>query len=134
VPHSHRRLLHRDLCGPITPETPSGNIYFLLLVDDYSRYMWVSLLPSKDVVAAVIKNIQAAAERKLGKKLMALRMDRGGEFTTAEFNKYCAELGVPDELTALYSPQQNGIVEHCNQSVVGMIWSMLKAKCLSGVF
>jgi hypothetical protein len=42
------QLLHGDLCGPITPPTPSGNQYFLLLVDDYSRYMWIALLPSKD--------------------------------------------------------------------------------------
>jgi hypothetical protein len=41
-------LVHGDLCGPITPSTPSGNNYFLLLVDDMSRYMWVQLLSGKD--------------------------------------------------------------------------------------
>lgn len=71
------QLLHGDLCGPISPPTPSGNRYFLLLVDDYSRFMWLSLLPSKDGAAAAIKRIQAAAERKSGKKLRALRTDRG---------------------------------------------------------
>lgn len=71
-------LLHGDICGPITPATPSGNKYFLLLVDDYSRFMWISLLPSKDATATAIKNIQAAAERKSGKKLLMLRTNRGG--------------------------------------------------------
>jgi len=51
------QLLHGDICGPITPATPSGNKYFLLLVDDYSRFKWLSLLPSKDAVATAIKNI-----------------------------------------------------------------------------
>jgi transposase InsO family protein len=128
------QLLHGDLCGPITPATPSGNRYFLLLVDDYSRYMWIALLPSKDVAAAAIKNIQAAAERKSGKKLLALRTDRGGEFAAADFNDYCAHLGVRRELTAPYTPQQNGVVERRNQTVVGTARSMMKDKALPGVF
>jgi hypothetical protein len=57
------QLLHGDICGPITPVTPSGNQYFLLLVNDFSRHMWIALLPSKDAATAAIKNIQAAAER-----------------------------------------------------------------------
>lgn len=128
------QLLHGDLCGPISPPTPSGNRYFLLLVDDYSRFMWLSLLPSKDGAAAAIKRIQAAAERKSGKKLRALRTDRRGEFLVHHFADYCAELGVRREMTAPYSPQQNGVVERRNQSVVGTARSMLKAKGLPGMF
>jgi transposase InsO family protein len=128
------QLIHGDICGPITPPTPSGNRYFLLLVDDYSRYMWIALLPSKDAAAAAIKNIQAAAERKSGKKLLALRTDRGGEFAATDFTNYCAQLGVRRELTAPYTPQQNGVVERRNQSVVGMARSILKAKALPSVF
>ena len=127
-------LVHGDLCGPITPATPSGNRYFLLLVDDYSRYMWVALLPTKDAAPTAIQRIQAAAERKSGKKLRALRTDRGGEFTVGNFNKYFAELGIRRELTAPYTPQQNGVVERRNQTVVGTARSMLKAKGLPGKF
>lgn len=82
-------LLHGDLCGPISPPTPSGNRYFLLLVDDYSHFMCVALLPSKDGAPAAIRWIQAAAERKSGHKLRTLRTDRGGggggEFTVGHF-------------------------------------------------
>jgi histone deacetylase 1/2 len=88
------QLLHGNLCGPISPPTPSGNRYFLLLVDDYSRYMWVVLLPSKDEAASAIKRVQAAAERKTDKKLLALRTDRGGEFTAADFAEYYTQLGL----------------------------------------
>jgi transposase InsO family protein len=104
-------LVHGDICGPITPATPSGNRYFLLLVDDYSRYMWVVLLPTKDGAPAAIKHVQAAAEQKSGKKLYALRTDRGGEFTVNHFNDYFTELGVQRQLTAPYSPPQNGVIE-----------------------
>jgi hypothetical protein len=71
-------LVHSDLCSPITPTTSSSNQYFLLLVDDLSRYMWLVLLPSKDQVTATIKNFQAVVEVETGHKLKALRTDRGG--------------------------------------------------------
>jgi transposase InsO family protein len=122
------QLLHGDICGPISPATPSGNKYFLLLVDDYSRYMWIDLLPSKDTATTAIKNIQAEAERKSGKKLLMLRTDRGGEFAATDFVNYCAQLGVRRQLAASYTPQQNGVVERRNQTVVGTARSMMKAK------
>jgi transposase InsO family protein len=125
-------LIHGDLCGPITPATPSGNWYFLLLVDDYSRFLWVVLLPTKDGAPAAIKNVQVAAERNSGKQLRALRTDRGGEFTVNHFKEYFEELGVQRQLT--YSPQQNGVVEQRNQTVVGAPRSVLKVKDLSGTF
>jgi hypothetical protein len=53
------KLVHGDLCGPISPATSRGNKYFLLLVDDLSRYMWVAVIPSNDHAATVIKDIQA---------------------------------------------------------------------------
>jgi hypothetical protein len=56
------KLVHGDLCGPISPATPSGNAYFLLLVDDHSRYMWVSMLVSKNQAAAMIKEYQVGVE------------------------------------------------------------------------
>jgi hypothetical protein len=55
-------LIHGDLCGPITPMTPSGNRYFILLVDDISRYMWVKALRSKDAATEAIKLYQASVE------------------------------------------------------------------------
>jgi hypothetical protein len=87
-------LVHGDLCGPISPVTPRGNKYFLLLVDDLSRYMWVATIPSKDRAAAAIKDIQAQADGESGLKLKALRTDHGGEFTVMEFMDYCVAEGV----------------------------------------
>jgi transposase InsO family protein len=127
-------LLHGDLCGPITPATPSGNRYILLLVDDYSRYMWLTLLPSKDGAALAIRRVQAAAERKSGHQLVALRTDWGGEFTSANLTAYCADLGIHRQHSAPYTPQQNGVVEHRNQTVLATARSMMKAKKLPGKF
>jgi hypothetical protein len=102
------QLLHGDLCGPITPATLSGNWYFLLLVDYYSLYMWVCLLASKDEAVAAIKRVLVAAERKTGKKLLALRTDCGGEFSTVHFVEYCAQLRMPCELTAPHPTTKQG--------------------------
>jgi hypothetical protein len=127
-------LVHGDICGPITPTTLSGNRYFLLLVDDMSRYMWLCLLAGKDQAPAAIQRFKAAAELESGRELKVLRTDRGGEFTSVEFGEYYKEFGVQRQLTAPYSLQQNGVVERQNQTVVGMARSMMKAKGLPGVF
>jgi transposase InsO family protein len=127
-------LVHGDLCGPITPATPSGKKLFLLLVDDRSRYMWITLLRSKDEAAEAIKRFRAGAELESGERLHTLRTDRGGEFTSAHFIDYCAEHGIQRHLTAPYSPQQNGVVERRNQTICGMARSLLKAKGMPGTF
>jgi hypothetical protein len=87
-------LVHGDLCGPISPSTPAGNVYFLLLVDDMSRYMWLTLLRSKANAPAAIMAFQARVEREPGKKLKALHTDNGGEFTSVQFGEYCAGEGI----------------------------------------
>ncbi|GJY45093.1 zinc finger, CCHC-type containing protein [Tanacetum coccineum] len=60
-------------------------------------------------------------------KLRMLRTDRGGEFTSNEFTKYCKENGIARQLTAPYSPQQNGVVERRNRTVLSTTRSMMKA-------
>ena len=120
-------LVHADLCGPITLETPGGKKLFLLIVDDMSRYMWLVLLATKDEAATAIIRLQARAEAEVGHKLGTLRTDRGGEFTARAFGEYCAGQGIQRHLTASYTPQQNGVVERRNQTVLGMARCMLKA-------
>ncbi|WVZ70677.1 hypothetical protein U9M48_019320 [Paspalum notatum var. saurae] len=124
-------LVHGDLCGPVTPATPGGRRYFLLLVDDLSRYMWV-------MQGRGCGRHQARARSRRGGecgcKLRVLRTDNGGEFTAAEFASYCADEGIRRHYSAPYSPQQNGIVERRNQTVVGMAWALLKQRGMPAVF
>jgi transposase InsO family protein len=127
-------LVHGDLCGPITPPAPSGSRYFLLLIDDNNRYMWLRTLRSKDQAAVAIKQFQQVAEAETGRKLRVFQSDRGGEFTSVEFAEYCVEQGLHHQLMAPYSPQQNGVVERRNQMVVGTACCLLKSKGLPGWF
>lgn len=127
-------LVDGDLCGPITPATPGGRRYMLLLVDGRSRFIWVVLLASKDEVERAIIKFQAAAEVECSHKLRVQRTNRGGEFTLATFYEHSTEQGVQRHLTAPYSPQQNGVIERRNQTVLRMARSILKAEQVSSTF
>jgi transposase InsO family protein len=93
-------LVYGDLYGPMSPATPGGRRYFLLFVNDATRYMWAVLLDSKVAVADAIKRHQAATEKECGRKLRVLRTDNGGKFTA-----YCADEGIQRHYSAPYSPQ-----------------------------
>ena len=76
------------------------------------------------------KHFKSLAETEMGMKIKTLRSDRGGEFTSDEFTKYFLEHGIKRQLTAPYSPQQNGVVERKNKTMVSMVRAMSKAKDL----
>ncbi|GJW88831.1 ribonuclease H-like domain, reverse transcriptase, RNA-dependent DNA polymerase [Tanacetum coccineum] len=120
-------LVYGDLCGPITPPTPSGKRYIFLIVDDYSRYMWVYFLNTKDQAFDTFKEYKSTVEKELRTTLKMLRTDRGGEFTSNEFTQYCKENGIARQLTAPYSPQQNGVVERRNRTIMSATRCMMKA-------
>nr|GEW29712.1 ribonuclease H-like domain, reverse transcriptase, RNA-dependent DNA polymerase [Tanacetum cinerariifolium] len=80
--------VYGDLCGPIIPPTPSGKKYIFLLVDDYSRYMWVYFLSTKDQAFDTFKEYKKSIENELRTTLKMLRTDQGGELTINEFTQY----------------------------------------------
>jgi IS30 family transposase len=105
-----------------------------LLVDDLSCYMWIVVLGSKGEAADAIRRAQAAAEAECGRKLRVLCTDNGGELMVVEFASYCTDEGVQRHYSVPYSPQQNGVIEWHNQTVVGMTRALLKQRGMSGVF
>lgn len=125
-------LVHGDLCGPITPTTPGDKRFFLLLVDDRSRFMWIVLLAAKSDTLAAVHKFQVKVEVETGCRLQVLRTNHGGEFTSVEFEEYCAERGVHRQHSAPYTPQQNGVVERT--SVVTMARSLLKGHIVLATF
>lgn len=120
-------LIHCDICGPITPETPAGNRYFLLLLDDYSRKMWVYMLKTKGEELKVFNGFKQMIENKTEEKIKILRSDRGGEFFSMEFKRFCEQTGTVCHYTDPYTPQQNGVVERRNRTFVAMARSCLKS-------
>jgi len=95
---------------------------------------WVYFLSNKSQVFSVFKKFRAFAERQSGCKLKALRSDNGGEYTSNEFNKYCKDMGIDHKLTVSYSPEQNGVSERKNRTVVEMARCLLLEKKLPQSF
>lgn len=119
-------LIHGDLCGPITPQTPSSKRYIFVLIDDCSCYMWSILLREKGEAFEKFKTFKAVVEKETGFSIKTFRTDHGGEFISSEFQAFCEASGIARHLTAPYSPQQNGVVERRNRTLMGMTRSILK--------
>ena len=77
--------MHMDICGPISPQIVGGKRYFFLIIDDYSRFMWVALLKEKSEALEQFKRFKSMAEAEKEVKIKCVRSDRGGEFTSDEF-------------------------------------------------
>jgi hypothetical protein len=106
----------------------------LLIVDDYTRFMWLEVLRSKDEALSFFKKVKARAEAERECRLLAFRSDRGGEFNSLDFADFCDASGIRHNTTAPYSPQQNGVVERRNQTVVEMARCLLKSVGMPGPF
>ncbi|KAD2393870.1 hypothetical protein E3N88_40847 [Mikania micrantha] len=111
-----------------------GSYYYLLLIDDYTRMNWVYFLKSKSEAFEHFKAFKAMAEKECDSQIKVLRTDRGGEFCSQEFLKYCEQHGIKRELTIPYTPEHNGVVERKNRTVMGLTRSMLKQKELPNNF
>ena len=123
-------LVYMDICGPISPSTLGGTRYFLLIVDDFSRLMWVSMLKLKFDALTEFKHFKALAEAEQDTHIKCLRSDRGEEFTLEAFANFCTSHGIKRQLTAPYSPQQNNVLERKNRTILSLVRSMLKEKSL----
>ena len=124
-------LVHTDVCGKLSPSSAGGAEYFVTFIDDKSRYVWVYLLKSKgDVFSLKFRDWKAMVERSTGRKLKVLRSDNGGEYTSGEFVQYLRSEGIRHERTVPKSPQQNGVAERLNRTLVEMTRSMLSGSSL----
>lgn len=118
-------LIHSDVCGPMRTQTPSGKRYVVTFIDDFSRFTVIQLLSHKSEVEGCIKQFIEMVKNKFGRKPKVIRTDRGGEYTGKQLGDYLKSEGIQSQLTAGYSPQQNGIAERKNRSIIEMARCML---------
>jgi len=118
-------LVHTDVCGKLSLKSGGGTEYFVTFIDDKSRYVWLYVLKNKGEVFSKFCEWKAMVERSTGRKLKVLRSDNGGEYTSGEFVEYLRSEGIRHELTVPKSPQQNGVAERLNRTLVEMTRSML---------
>lgn len=105
-----------DVWGPSKVASAGGKKYFLSIIDDYSRKVWVYALARKDEVFEKFKAFQASIERMTEEKIKSIRTDQGLEFCNSKFEGYLQEQGIKIERTSTYTPQQNGLAERYNRT------------------
>ena len=127
-------LIHADICGPTKTPSLNDRRYFLLFVDDFTRMMWVYILQNKSEAFSCFIKFKVFVEKQSGLSLKTLRTDRGKEFTSNEFMNFCNQNGIKKQLTVRRTPQQNGVAERKNRTIVEMARSMLKGKNLPNEF
>jgi transposase InsO family protein len=95
----------------------NGSLYYVVFIDDFSQKSWIFF--------SRFQEFKALVENQTGKKFRVLRWENGGEYTSKEFMDFCAGEGIKRELTIPYSPQQNGVVERKNKTIVGAVRALL---------
>ncbi|GJS62986.1 retrotransposon protein, putative, ty1-copia subclass, partial [Tanacetum coccineum] len=116
--------VHSDLWGPSQVESLGGKRYFLSIIDDYSRRVWVYILRFKHEAFGKFKEWKQLVENQTGRTVKKLRTDNGLEFCNREFEQLCIESGIARHLTVAGTPQQNGVAERMNRTL------MDKVRCL----
>ena len=97
----------------------------MILVDDFTRMMWVAFIKEKYEAFGKFKVFKNRVKNESSVKIICLRSDKGGKFTSKELNIFYEENGIKRQLSSPYSPKQNGIVERRNRSIVEAKRTML---------
>lgn len=117
-------LIHSDLMGPMENRSIGGSKYILTFIDDYSRKVFCYFLNGKDEVFDKFVKFINFVENQTERRVKILRTDNGREYLSRRFMKYFEAKGIKHQLTTPYTPQQNGIAERANRTIVE------RARCL----
>jgi transposase InsO family protein len=118
-------LLHIDLFGPTSYKSISGNLYCLVIVDDYSRYTWTLFLGDKSETPKIFKTFVRRAQREYNSLIVKIRSNIGSKFKNMNIEDWCDKEGVKHEFSATYTPQQNGVIERKNKTLITLARAML---------
>jgi hypothetical protein len=126
--HSSKGILdylHPDLWGPSRKPSLGGARYMLTIIDDYSRKVWPYFLKDKSEAFSAFKEWKTMAENQTKKKVKKLCNDNGMEFCSHKFKSYCKSEGIIRHYTVPYTPQQNGVAERMNRTIISKAHCML---------
>ena len=144
-------LVHSDVCGPIEVQSLGGARYFVSFIDDFSKWTVVYFMRRKSEVLEYFKQFRTLAENRHSTKmgslhireyhcnegtnevdqltLKVLRSDNGGEYLSNDFKRFLSDEGIHHQLT-VYTPQQNGVAERMNRTLLDLARSMMHHKSL----
>jgi transposase InsO family protein len=115
-----------DLVGPARVRSAGGKWYFLVVVDDYSRYAWVFFLEENGETFGFVRDlVWRLRNQRHGDAIRAIHSDNGSEIRNSRFETFCHDLGFEHQFSSLYTPPQNGVVERKNKTLCEMAQTML---------
>ncbi|GJX60399.1 ribonuclease H-like domain-containing protein [Tanacetum coccineum] len=127
-------MLHMDLFGPTFVSSLMHKKYCLVVTDDYSRFSWVFFLTTKDETSEILKNFIKEVENLVDKKVKIIRSDNGTEFKNKVMDEFCREKGIKREYSVARTPQQNGVAERKNRTLIEAARTMLADSKLPTTF
>ncbi|GJZ31869.1 putative ribonuclease H-like domain-containing protein [Tanacetum coccineum] len=128
------QMLHMDLFGPTSVRSINHKIYCLVVTDDYSRFSWVFFLATKDETSGILKTFITGIENQINHKVKIIRCDNGTEFKNNDMNQFCGMKGIKREFSVARTPQQNGVAERKNRTLIEAARTMLADSLLPTTF
>ncbi|GJU44466.1 putative ribonuclease H-like domain-containing protein, partial [Tanacetum coccineum] len=119
------QMLHMDLFGPTFVKSLMKKMYCLVVTDDYSRFSWVFFLATKDETSEILKTFITGIENLIDLKVKVIRCDNGTEFKNKVMNQFCEMKGIKREFSVARTPQQNGVAERKNRTLIEAARTML---------
>ena len=120
------QLVFSDVCGPLPVTSKEGARYFAMFTDDFLRKTLVYLLRMKDKVFDAFKLWKPLVENEVEHKIKVLRTDNGGEYVNHAFESFLAVHGIKHQKTNVYTPQDNGVAERMNRTLLNITRTLLK--------
>ena len=118
------QLVHADVWGPYKQKTHDNCIYFLTIVEDFSKATWIYLMPDKGLVPSMFRQFIPYVKNQFDKTIKVLRTDNGTEFVNSALSTFLAELGIVHQTSCTYTPQQNGLVERKHRTLLNVARSL----------
>lgn len=118
-------LIHTDVNGPMPTASLGGHRYFVSFIDDYSKKVFIYPMKLKSEVYARMVEFKNLVENQLGRKIKAVRSDNGTEFVNKQMDELFKSSGIIHQRTIPYTPQQNGVVERYNRTIMEKVRCML---------
>lgn len=127
LPRTSRPLeaVHTDVCGPMSETTFIGQRYYVSFIDDYTHFCVIYLLKNKAEVFKKFLEYESMVGSHFGSKIARLRCDNGGEYISIQFKDFCKSNGIQLEYTVPYTPEQNGVSERMNRTIIDRARTML---------
>ncbi|GJY57582.1 putative ribonuclease H-like domain-containing protein, partial [Tanacetum coccineum] len=128
------QMLHMDLFGPTFVKSLMKKMYCLVVTDDYSRFSWVFFLATKDETSEIFKTFITGLENLIDLRVKVIRCDNGTEFKNRIMNQFYEIKGIKREFSVARTPQQNGVAERKNITLIETAKTMLADSKLPTTF